>query len=122
MALVDFNYYSTEYKGRLTAERFGELAAAAEQVVAALCPLKSPDTAEDTLSVKQAVCYEADFIASQGGAAAINGGAEFLTSQLALGDCKLSRSASGIRQIGGIPVSPLTLTLLSQAGLRERWA
>ena len=126
MAYINYDYYTGQFGGTLIPEsEFPRIAEIASMIVdaASYCPID--EEADYFHKVKKAVAYEADAIYSYGGYDAAIGLSDAAISSesldeysYSLGNADKSRS---IQMYNGIPVSPLTLSILSNAGLRQRW-
>ncbi len=126
MAYIDFSYYQNEYHGSETSvDNFNKVAEIASIVIDSLLYCQTPVDSDRPYYgiVKRAVCYEVDTILANGGVKAAQGfSTEFVTSE-SVGDySRTSQIDTSHRlDLNDIPVSPVALSLLSNAGLRNRW-
>lgn len=132
MAYIDEAYYTETFHGTSLPEGlFERLADIASDVIDAVVhkpvPLTDGKAPDD---VKKATAYEVECLYAQGGIDAIVGFATGITAQTeTLGNYSVGRgtmavqgSSVSIPSIEGLPVSRMTIAMLSQAGLMSRWA
>lgn len=129
MAYIDYEYYTGEYHGTdIPSDEFDRIAEIASMVVDAVvyCHI---DTEKDYMdSVKKATAFEADTIFAYGGSTVVFGVSDASIGSENLGDYSYSLSSANsgssgsIPMYNGVPVSPITISVLSNAGLRQRWA
>lgn len=128
MAYIDASYYTEKFGSEDNfSSEFERIADIASDVIDSLCTVTptEKDLVDDRF--KKAVAYEVELLEAQGGVDAILGFSE--ASQCganeSLGDYSVSGNG-GAQQIittkGGIPVSPMTISLLRKLGLMSRWA
>ena len=127
MAYVTLEYYKGTFLGNPIEEAdFNRLAMIASDVIDALVtrPIND-DTDKDQLA--KATAYQVEYIAAQGGIAAVTGAAEnqkIVTEKLddySIAEERTEESKQRLPTINGIPVSPLTLSILRKMGLMSRW-
>lgn len=121
MAYVTLEYYTDTFGGSFTDTRVTErLLDASSDIVDGL--VTHPITAVTT-RVQRAVCYETELLLSQGGLDAISGLA-IVTAGLSRSETteKVSSNREPLPTFGGIPVSPITISLLRSDGLLVRGA
>lgn len=112
MAYVDYEYYSKTFEGEpVSEEEFPALARQASDIIDMLSTA-TPNPGSDL--VKQAACYQIEYIRQTGGAAGA------VTSE-SLGSYSVNADLSRARMAFGLPISPLCLAKLETAGLRGRW-
>ena len=134
MAYIDYGYYTELFGTTEIAEtEFVRLAQIASDVIDSVTVIEFEFTllteAQQTL-VKKAVAYEVEILYSQGGVDAIVGMSAQSINSEQLGDYHVSGGSTAanamntgnVPYIDGIPISPLTLSLLRKAGLMNRWA
>ncbi len=132
MAYIDSTYYSQTFGGSvIPASDFPRMAEIASDIVDCLCAYKIPDAMLTNEKFLRAVCYQTELVYAQGGVDAISGMSEASQSggSESLGDYSVSGGSgysstntdSQISMIYGIPVSPLTLMILTRLGLRSAW-
>lgn len=127
MAYINYEYYEGPFRGNVIPENeFSKIADIASTIVDAVVYCKIDVDAEYFDMVKKAVAYEADTIYSYGGYNVAIGLSDAEISSEHLGDYSYNLSnnddSRSTMMYNGIPVSPITLSILSEAGLRQRWA
>lgn len=127
MAYIDISYYSGIFNPSSDCSDFDRLADIASDIIDSLCTVSPTDKDIQDERFLKAVAYQVELLEAQGGVNAILGFSE--ASQAggseSLGDYSVSHTPGSQQTVttkGGIPVSPLTLSLLSKMGLRSRWA
>lgn len=131
MAYVTYEEYAMSggfgYSGELIDEsNFCYLAGISSDVIDALVTRPITDDVDRSQLVK-ATIYQVEYLAAQGGAAAISGAAEsqqIMSERLDDYSVTVEQSAEARRSmptVNGIPVSPLTLSILRKLGLMSRW-
>lgn len=126
-AYIDWAYYSRFSGGNITRSEFARLADIASDVIYDICRVKPLPEDLERDAFKKAVAYEVEFIAEQGGIDAILGfsNAVLEGGSESLGDYSVS-AGSGAQKVittaEGIPISPMSITLLRRLGLMSKWA
>ena len=128
MTYVTKEYYVNTFKGKTISEdEFERLAARASDVIDALVTVPIDDTVDTDLLAK-ATAYQLEYIKAQGGIEAVTGYAD---SQMAVSEKldeysiqeeRTDKAVQNQPSIGGIPISPLTISILRRMGLMSRWA
>ena len=127
MAYVTLEYYKGTFLGSPIEEaEFARLAMVASDVIDALVtrPIND-DTDKDQLA--KATAYQVEYIAAQGGIAAVTGAAEsqkIVNEKLddySIVEERTEESQQRLPTVNGVPVSPLTLSTLRKMGLMSRW-
>lgn len=127
MAYVTFDYYKGTFLGNPIEEKdFNRLAMIASDVIDALVtrPIND-DTDKDQLA--KATAYQVEYIAAQGGIAAVTGSAEsqrVINEKLddySVVEEQTEEAKQNLPTTNGVPVSPLTLSILRSMGLMSRW-
>ena len=129
MSYIDYEFYKNVYHGSdIPSDKFEKIAEIASMIIDAVVYCRI-DTSKDYMdSVKKAAAYEADTINAYGGADVALGMSDAAVGSESLGDYSYSLKGSGensssdIPMYQCVPVSPITLSILSNAGLRRRWA
>lgn len=126
-AYVNIDYYINTFKGEsIDATLFERLAIIASDVINSIV-MRPIDATVDTDMLAKAAAYQVEYLAAQGGISAVTGHAE---SQLAVSETLEEYSISETQtdaakqnqaSIGGIPISPMTLSTLRRLGLMSRW-
>ena len=129
MAYIDYEYYSGVYRGSdIPSDKFDHIAEITSMTIDAIVYCQIDTTKDYMDSVKKAVAYEADTIYAFGGTDVVLGISDAAIGSESLGDYNYSlkgssgSSSSDIPMYNGVPVSPITVSILSNAGLRRRWA
>lgn len=126
MAYIDYTYYADEYHGsEVSSNEFDSIAEIASIVIDSLIYCHTPVDEDRSYYdvVRKATCYEVDMIAANGGIKAVQGfSTECITSE-SVGDysCSKQIDLSHRLTLNDIPISPVVLSMLSNAGLRNRW-
>lgn len=127
MAYIDATYYMELFGSESIGNEFQRLVDIASDIIDGLCTVKPSEADLNDNRFKKAVAYEVELLEAQGGVDAILGFSE--ASQAggseSLGDYSVSANPAAQQVItaqGGLPVSPMTISLLRQLGLRSRWA
>lgn len=131
MAYIDTAYYTETFGGSaILASEFPRMAEIASDIVDCICSFMIPASMLANDKFKRAVCYQTELIYEQGGVDAISGLSEASQSggSESLGDYSVSGggasnggSESQFTMLYGIPISPLTLMMLTRLGLRCAW-
>lgn len=127
---ANYQYYFNVFKGTMIPiEEFHALAKASSVILDKIVIIPIEDVTDN---VKEAMCYQAEMLYSQGGLDAVNGGSVMESGgSESLGDYSISgksnstqamASTSTTLLINGLPISSLALELLRQDGLMNRWA
>ena len=123
MNYLTASYYVTTFGGTLIpSSAFDKMASAASDILDAIVtkPLPSEEPLPDF--VMRAAAYEAETLYSHGGEDALAGitvalgGFNEKIGDWSIGNNRLNTAGSRIPSIGGIPVSPLAISLLRRAG------
>lgn len=128
MPYIDYDYYANEYHGTsIPSDEFDRIAEIASMAIDSMSYCIIDDTKSYIGSVKKAVAYEAETIYAYGGADVACGMSGASIGSESLGDYSYSVNSGGsssrdILMYQGIPISPIALSILSKAGLRDRWA
>lgn len=129
MAYIDYSYYKNEYHGTdIMPDDFDKIAEISSMIVDSIVYCRIDTTKHYMKSVKKAVAYEADTVLAYGGADVAFGLSDTGVSSESLGDYSYSLKENSEQSVNpvplyyGIPVSPVTLSILSNAGLRNRCA
>ncbi len=128
MAYVTSDYYVNTFKGEVIPEaEFERLAARASDVIDALVTVPIDDTVDaDTLA--KATAFQLEYIKAQGGIEAVTGYADSqmaVTEKLdeySIQEERADKALQNQPSIGGIPISPLAISILRRMGLMSRWA
>lgn len=128
MEYVSIDYYDTVFGGEpIEAAQFRRLAEIASDLIDSIVMIPI-DEHTDRERLSRACAYQVEYLIAQGGLDAVTGhanGQEAVTEKL--DDYSISRAqtdAAAKRQmsLGGIPVSPMTVSILRRMGLLNRWA
>lgn len=128
MAYIDQTYYDETFKGTpIPADVFDRLAEIASDVVYGICIIKPEEKDLIDTAFKKAVAYQVELLHAQGGVDAISGFSSASRSGGSehLGDYSVSDGSAtqlSVNMFNGIPVSSMTIMLLRQLGLMNRWA
>lgn len=129
MAYIDYEYYTNVYHGSdISSDEFDRIAEIASMVIDAIVYCHIDPEKEYMDSVKKATAFEADTINAYGGSSVAFGMSDAAIGSENLGDYSYSLKSSNagssenIQMYNGVPVSPITMSILSNAGLRQRWA
>lgn len=127
MAYLTRDYYENTFHGAAVPDgQFDRLALTASDVIDALVSRPITDkVGKDALA--KATAYQLEYIYKQGGIDAVTGSAagQHITTEK-LDDYSISQQLTATAEqnqitINGIPVSPLTLSILRRLGLMSRW-
>ena len=128
MAYIDYAYYTDVYGGKnVPSDEFDRLAEIASMAIDAAAYCDIDTDAEYINDVKRATAYEVDTIYAYGGESVAYGesSANIVSEGLDEYSYSLGSNADsekgGVAFWNGIPISPIVLSLLSKAGLRNRW-
>lgn len=130
MAYIDYAYYSNEFRGsKIREEDFDRLAEAASDIVDAICGGVDLGIYMEGSRFKKAIAYEVELLNAEGGIDAITGQAASSMSSTSehLDDYTITTSRSqaamsGQYSFNGLPVSPITVSLLKSIGaVKSRW-
>lgn len=123
MAFVDYEYYISTFKGTAMKQaEFDRMVDIASDVLGAVCNVDITEYAENVY-VTKAICYQIETLYLQGGIDAISGKAvSGLVESESLDDYSISSSQTEAAKnesysLNGIPVSPLAIAMLRQAGI-----
>lgn len=127
MAYLTKDYYEDTFHGvSIPDSEFDRLALTASDVIDALVarPI-TDDVDKDTLA--KATAYQLEYIYQQGGVKAVTGSAagQHVTTEK-LDDYSITEQLTTAAEqnqlsMNGIPISPLTLSILRRLGLMSRW-
>lgn len=127
MVYIDQEFYRAEFHGTdIPDDEFARIASAASELVYDICRIKPTPSIVQSTDFKAAVAYQVETLYANGGfdalsglsASALAGGSE------SLGDYSVSAGSAerGVATLyRGIPVAPLTLSILRRLGLMSRW-
>lgn len=128
MAYVTREYYMDTFHGESISDgEFERLASCASDVIDALVTVPIDDTI-DADQLAKATAYQLEYINAQGGIEAVTGYADSqmaVTEKLDEYSIQEERTDKAVQNqpgIGGIPISPLTISILRRMGLMSRWA
>ena len=128
MAYINQTYYDETFKGTpIPTDVFDRLAEIASDVVYGICIIKPEEKDLIDMTFKKAVAYQVELLHAQGGVDAISGFSSASRSGGSehLGDYSVSDGSAtqqSVNMFNGIPVSSMTIMLLRQLGLMNRWA
>lgn len=128
MAYITMEYYVGTFQGKAIPESdFPRLAETASDVIDMIATKQIDVQSIDTEKLAKATAYEMETLYSQGGIDATTGKA---SSQLAvterldeysISEQQSNSAAENTISINGIPVSPVTVSILRSLGLMCRW-
>lgn len=127
MVYIDQEFYRAEFRGAdIPTDEFDRLASAASELVYDICRIKPVPNIVQSTDFKTAVAYQAETLYANGGIDALSGlSASVLAGgSESLGDYSVStgNAENGVATLyRGIPVAPLTLSILRRLGLMSRW-
>lgn len=128
MSYIDYDYYANEYHGaNIPSNEFDRIAEIASTTIDAMSYSSIDESKPYFDSVKKATAYEAEAIYAYGGEDVAYGLSAASIGSESLGDYSYSAnsgigSSSDTPMYQGVPISPIALSMLSKAGLRNRWA
>ena len=121
MGYITEEYYNEVYKGTPVDEsELPRLIERASEVIDSMALYnidteKLPEFAHELL--RRAVAAEVEYLDENGGVSALSGGA---VAQATLGKFSYSKGTSGTFNVSGVPVAPMSISLLEKAGLLKR--
>ena len=127
MAYLTIDYYLDTFGGEVADEAlFNRLATAASDIIDAIATQPITDVVDKDLLAK-ATAYQVEYIEAQGGIAALTGCADSqraVTEKLddySITEAQTSEAGSNQLSLNGIPISPMTVSILRRMGLMSRW-
>ncbi|MBR6102625.1 MAG: hypothetical protein IKP95_09365 [Ruminococcus sp.] len=128
MSYIDYAYYTDVYGGKnVPPDEFDRLSEIASMAVDAAVYCDIDVEADYMDDVKRATAYEVDTVYAYGGESVAYGESSANIVSEGLDDYSYhlssapSAASGGVVFCNGIPISPIVLSLLSKAGLRNRW-
>ena len=121
MGYITEEYYNEVYKGTPVDEsELSVLIERASEIIDSMAVYsidmdKLPEFACEL--VRRAVAAEVEYLDENGGVSALSGGN---IAQATLGKFSYSRGTSGAFSVSGMPVAPMSISLLEKAGLLKR--
>ena len=127
MGYVGKEYYDNVFGAEPIEEKeFERLAEIASDLIDAI--ILQPITDEtDKEQLAKAAAYQVEYIMAQGGVSAVTGNAESqkaVTEKLddySISEAQTDAASQNQATFNGIPISPLTLSILRKLGLMSRW-
>lgn len=127
MAYLTIDYYLDTFGGEVTDEAlFNRLTTAASDIIDAIVTKPITDEVDKDMLAK-AVAYQVEYIEAQGGIAALTGFADSqraVTEKLddySITEAQTAEAGSNQLSLNGIPISPMTVSILRRMGLMSRW-